>query len=86
MTHCHEHLQVKMHGQKGRVWDTLTHYSFHAEMFSMLCPSLFIFYFILFIPLVGGRLQGWRVNTRGQRNEWNWGTGCETHKKINKKL
>ena len=29
---------------------------------------------------MGGRLQGWRVNTRGQRNEWNWGTGYETHK------
>jgi hypothetical protein len=42
VTHCNEHLQVKVCGQKGcTVGHTVTHYSSHSEV------SLgFIFYFL----------------------------------------
>lgn len=31
---------------------------------------------------VGGRFQGWRVGSRGWRDEWDCGTGCEIHKEA----
>ena len=51
MTHCNEHLQVKLFGQKCTLWGTLTQYSFYGQ----------IFLFVVCFPL-WGRLQGqiWR--------------------------
>jgi hypothetical protein len=34
ITHCHEHLQVNLFGQKGILCD-ITHHRFHSEMFSL---------------------------------------------------
>ena len=46
MTHCNEHLQVKMCGQRDILWDTVTHYILH-EMFSkLLLLFVCLFYFL----------------------------------------
>jgi hypothetical protein len=64
MTHCNEHLQVKMCEAQGyTVGHTVTYYSFHDEMFSMLCFVYFIYclFFIIFGSEVckrGGQIQG----------------------------
>lgn len=52
MTHCHEHLQVKMHGQMGLLCDSLWHMAAFTTRFS--------FYSILFCSLLEaeGRYEG----------------------------
>lgn len=55
MTHCEEHLQVKMCGQKSILWDTLTHYSFQDKMFSMLFLVNFLLVCLCGFYLGGGR-------------------------------
>jgi hypothetical protein len=47
---------------------TVTHYSFHDEMFSMFCLG-FLFYF-----LWERRLQEQRMDPKGWGDEWDWGT------------
>ena len=75
MTHCSEHLQVKMCGQRDTLWDTLTHYSFHNEMFSMLCVLLLLVLLLLLFACVsyfGERFQGCGEDIRGQEDDWTW--------------
>jgi hypothetical protein len=56
-------LQVKMCLQRGTLWDTWRHYSFHNEIFSMVCFCC--------CRGKGYKDKGW---TWGD-----WGTWCETH-------
>lgn len=74
MTHCSEHLYMKMCGQRDTLWDTVTHYSFRDEMFSKLllllllllvgwgCACTFVcmyaFYFWGKVARVKGRCEG----------------------------
>jgi hypothetical protein len=74
MTLCNEHLQVKMCGQGYTVGHTVTHYSFHGEMFSLLCccggggggDSVCI--------LGMSRLQGQKTDMRTKRGKQDWVT------------
>lgn len=44
MTHCEEHLQVKLFELKGVLWDTLRYLSFHRDLVLLL----FVPFFVLF--------------------------------------
>ena len=60
---------------------TVTHSSFHNEMFSMLCFVAFIFcLYVCFYFLLVGWLQRQRADMWGQGGEQDWGAWCETHK------
>jgi hypothetical protein len=45
MTHCNEHLQIKMCGQRSVLWDTLyvTHHNLVLFIFILFC---FVFIFV----------------------------------------
>ena len=62
MTHCNEHLQMKMCRLGYTVGHTVTHYSFHEEMLSMLfvvvIVCLGVFFFFLFFVWVGVGFKG----------------------------
>jgi hypothetical protein len=60
VTHCNEHLQGRLFGQKGILCDKPTHHSLHGKMFL----TLFITCFYVLLSFVG-RLQGQRVEMRG---------------------
>jgi hypothetical protein len=66
------------------VGHTMTHCSFHNEMFSMFCLLLLLLLFVR-VFFRGGWLQGQRVDMRGQGYEQDWGVWCETHKESIKK-
>jgi hypothetical protein len=73
MTYFNDHLQVKLFGQKGVLWGTLTQDSFH-KMFSMV-------YFV-FLYARSGKVQGWMVDMEGWENEWDGVHNVKfTHKK-----
>ena len=75
---CNEYLQVKMCGQKGRLWDTLWRTPAATTRFLLVFWFGLVFVCLFFI--LGGRLQGQRADMRGQGDEWDWGAWCETHK------
>jgi hypothetical protein len=56
--------------QKGTLWDTLGHCSFHNKVISVLFYSCFNFCFLF---VLGGSLQGQRADTNGQGDEWDGG-------------
>lgn len=63
MTHCSEHLQVKLFEQKVALCDTLTQRSLHREMGFFLSVFLFYIGFCLFslggeVPSVEGGYGG----------------------------
>ena len=65
MTHCNEHLQVKLYGSKGLLHDSLCHTT--ASMMRLI----FLLIFILFY-LVGDVSRAESKYNEGQGNEWNW--------------
>lgn len=73
MIHCNEHLQVMFHVLKCVLCDSLCHTT--ASTMRLFFSLLILLYFIL-----GEILQGQRVNTKGQGNEWDWDASCEIHK------
>jgi hypothetical protein len=64
ISHCNIHLQVKMCGHRVSCETYSDTLQLHNEL--------------IFFPLVD-RLQGQRVDTKGQGDEWDWGTMCEIH-------
>lgn len=74
-----------MCGQKGILCDTLASYSFLSKMF-FCCCFFFCFAFVFFIVCSSGEVAGQRAETKGQRDKWDWGTGCEVHKEAIKSL
>jgi hypothetical protein len=79
MIHCNEHFQVKMYGQKGILWDTITYYSFQNKRFFMFC--FWIVIIIINLLYLRRRMQG---QILGERDKWDLGTWCVIHKELMK--
>ena len=74
MTHCHEHLQVKICGQRCRPWETLCDILQlpRGDVFYALVV-FFFFFFVVVVVSFFGEFAGGKVDVRGWGDDWDWG-------------